>query len=749
MKKFLDFGKKLIPVRVLGADISQFAIVMHSAGAKKGAPVVPPWTGKAARILKSYIYRICGAELCVYYDIYPLKREHEILIGGTIRACDETAHEKFSDDEYAILTKSGNLIINGGKRGVLYGVYTFLEKYCGVRYLTDTVEKLADTEAVEIGEICERFNPVFEYRELCDWNAWDPDFSVKMKINGTFVRKLREEDGFGVGYAGGTAGLVHTFHELVPPEKYYREHPEYYALDANGNRDPSGLCFANEEMFSVLSENAEQWLKAEKSPTMISVSINDGNTFCQCEKCREIYGRGGNDTDALLEFVNKFARKIRETYPEILVDTISYGETEQPPRIVRPEQNVIVRVCTWCAGNYTIAQALHSKETAEDAILDRTRLAAERIQKLSELVSKIYVWDYPYCYHIINCHYPVLGVMRENYRFFAQHGVKGIFVNGETDTADFVGLKVYLLSKLLYDPYMSEEEFAAHAEDFLYGFYGRGGKYIAQFLQYAASLGRKGKAYSSLSSHADIYGLKLREDGTYDDTFIRKGQSYFEKALACAETDAERARIKKASLVLDSFELYYCMDHVMRKGSAEKQAEMIGRNKKYYEDIVAAGIPRITENTFFPVVKNFRQSPVEWEYWDAQCLAGDRNNENYARELYLLLPVQAAKGSVVSGDYLCKTNNENECGYFSYWSGGGFAETGKNFSWESTREEWQPVSIKGATVTDVYEFSERKGIPLDDIRIGLIPRQQKGILVKIEKMDAGAYLFIRKKEENL
>ena len=296
---------------------------------------------------------------------------------------------------------------------------------------------------------------------------------------------------------------------------------------------------------------------------------------------------------------------------------------------------------------------------------------------------------------------------------------------------------------------MSEEEFAAHAEDFLYGFYGRGGKYIAQFLQYAASLGRKGKAYSSLSSHADIYGLKLREDGTYDDTFIRKGQSYFEKALACAETDAERARIKKASLVLDSFELYYCMDHVMRKGSAEKQAEMIGRNKKYYEDIVAAGIPRITENTFFPVVKNFRQSPVEWEYWDAQCLAGDRNNENYARELYLLLPVQAAKGSVVSGDYLCKTNNENECGYFSYWSGGGFAETGKNFSWESTREEWQSVSIKGAMVTDVYEFSERKGIPLDDIRIGLIPRQQKGILVKIEKMDAGAYLFIRKKEENL
>ena len=169
-----------MPIRLCGADISQFAIVIHSSGAKKGAPVVPSWTEKAAKVFKKYIYRISGVELSISYDSYPLKREHEILIGGTIRLCDETAGENFSDDEYAILTRDGNLIINGGKRGILYGVYTFLEKYCGVRYLTDTVEKLADAEAVEIGEICERSRPVFEYRELCDWNAWDPDFSVKM-----------------------------------------------------------------------------------------------------------------------------------------------------------------------------------------------------------------------------------------------------------------------------------------------------------------------------------------------------------------------------------------------------------------------------------------------------------------------------------------------------------------------------------------------------------------------------------------
>ena len=114
---------------------------MHSAGGLKAPPDVPLWTEKAARVFRRYIYQISGAELPVYYDIYPLKREREILIGGTDRPCDGTAGENFSDDEYRIFVKDGNLIINGGKRGILYGVYSFLEKYCGVRYFTDTVEK--------------------------------------------------------------------------------------------------------------------------------------------------------------------------------------------------------------------------------------------------------------------------------------------------------------------------------------------------------------------------------------------------------------------------------------------------------------------------------------------------------------------------------------------------------------------------------------------------------------------------------
>mgnify|MGYP000245007357 CR=1 FL=1 len=196
MKKFLRLGERLLPITLCGEDIGKFALVLHSTGSVKGPPEMPAWTEKAGRIFKEYIYLISGIELSVYYDIYPLKREHEILIGGTLRSCDDTASISFDKEEYRFYTREGNLIINGGRRGILYGVYTFLEKYCGVRYLTDTVEKILDNEKIIIEEIEENYKPVFEYRELCDWNAWQSDFSVKMKLNGNFVRKLREEDGY-------------------------------------------------------------------------------------------------------------------------------------------------------------------------------------------------------------------------------------------------------------------------------------------------------------------------------------------------------------------------------------------------------------------------------------------------------------------------------------------------------------------------------------------------------------------------
>lgn len=231
MRKFLRIGQELTKIYIDGRSIEEYNIVVHSSGDLRSPGIMPVTTEKAAKVFQQYVALLTDITLPIIYDIYPLHTEKEIAIGGVFREYDTTRGEAYEEEEYEIKTVDGNLIINGGIRGILYGVYTFLEKYLGVRFFSATCERVLYQEKVELCKIDERFNPPFEYRDLCHWNIFDVDFSVKSKINGTFVRKLREEDGYGVGFAGGFAGLVHTYSLFCSPQKYFYEHPEYFSLD--------------------------------------------------------------------------------------------------------------------------------------------------------------------------------------------------------------------------------------------------------------------------------------------------------------------------------------------------------------------------------------------------------------------------------------------------------------------------------------------------------------------------------------
>ena len=241
MKKFLRLGEKLSSLFIGGYSISDFSIVIDGRTELRGISHALPTVAKAADTLQKYIHQITDVFVPIYFDIYPLCAKHEILIGGTKHENDLLKDEKFNDDDYAIIAKDGHLSINGGKRGLLYGVYAFLEML-GVRFFSKTCEKILYKEKINIGDISVRHYAVFEYRDICDWTGFDSDFSVKSRVNGSFARRLRPEDGDGVGFAGGFAGLCHTFGPLLPPTKYFQVHPEWFALMEDGTRNPGGFC---------------------------------------------------------------------------------------------------------------------------------------------------------------------------------------------------------------------------------------------------------------------------------------------------------------------------------------------------------------------------------------------------------------------------------------------------------------------------------------------------------------------------
>ena len=119
------------------------------------------------------------------------------------------------------------------------------------------------------------------------------------------------------------------------------------------------------------------------------------------------------------------------------IDTISYADVKQPPEIVKPEDNVIIRVCA------SKGVSGLSLQDAANANVAKAQDYIERINELSAITDKIYVWDYPYNYVTTNSIFPILHTLREDVRYYVEHSVKGMFINGQTDTCDFDDLKIY------------------------------------------------------------------------------------------------------------------------------------------------------------------------------------------------------------------------------------------------------------------------------------------------------------------
>ena len=162
-----------------------------------------------------------------------------------------------------------------------------------------------------------------------------------------------------------------------------------------------------------------------------------------------------------------------------------------------------------------------SGKTLEDIIDFHVKFEVKRINELSAITDKIYIWDYPYDYVTTNAIFPILHTLREDMRYYVDHSVKGIFINGQTDASDFDDLKIYLLAKVMFDPYMSAEEYERHMMEFLEGYYGAGWKELYRFILMSEKASAK-KQFDRWSPPQKVIPLKYDKDGKVDYTFMNK-----------------------------------------------------------------------------------------------------------------------------------------------------------------------------------------------------------------------------------
>lgn len=422
----------------------------------------------AAAELSAFLTQITGAKFQTSAAA-PSKNIARILVGpGAAKQTDpDFTTEGLGADGIVIRTVGNDLILAGGQpRGTLYAVYTFLEDNLGCRWWSSKVSTIPKKPTITIPNLNIRYVPILEYREPFWFDAFDPDWAVRNKSNGNRPA-LDAKRGGKHTYQG----FVHTFNPLIPPQTYFKDHPEWFSL-LKGKRtaDHSQLCLTNEEMRKELLKNLRTHLRQNPAATIASVSQNDWRNNCQCPKCAEIEKAEESPAGLMLRFVNSVAADIEEEFPNVAISTLAYQYTRKPPKLTKPRPNVIVRLCSIeCSFSTPLAN-------------DRNKKFRDDIVGWSKIANRLYIWDYTtnFRHHIMP--HPNLKVLGPNVKFFADHSVKGIFEQGAytTNGAEMAELRAWVLAKLLWNPNLDGQKLI---DEFIAGYYGPAAPHIKAYLK--------------------------------------------------------------------------------------------------------------------------------------------------------------------------------------------------------------------------------------------------------------------------
>lgn len=515
----------------------------------------------AATELQNFLREVTGAELPIQLESEVAAGARQVLVGPGTRLKElapEVDWPALGSDGIVLKTVGPHLILAGGRpRGTLYAVYTFLEEIVGCRWWTATESFIPHRPTLEVPELDRTYVPKLRYREAFYRGAFDSPFAARLKCNGHFARIPPE---YGGHYT--LLGWCHTFYRLLPPEKYFAEHPDWYS-EINGRRTAEGaqLCLTNPQMRAELVRQALEWIRQAPEAGLISIAQNDWGGRCQCESCRALEEQEGSPSGPLIHFVNAVAEEIEKEYPNFLVETLAYQYTRSAPQRVKPRHNVIVRLCSI---ECSFSQPLGSGPQNESFRRD--------VEAWSAIAPNLYVWNYVTNFANYLLPHPNMRSLAADIRFFVDHRTIGLFEQGDAGSScgDFVELRAWLLAHLMWDPSLDENQLIA---EFLAGYYGPAAPFLKSYLDLVHDAVAREGTYLSCFMEETPY-LTLEDLNQATELFDQAQQ-------AVAEDPVLRRRVRRARLPLD---LVWLQRYRTLKGLARAE----GKPFRGPEDPVAA-----------------------------------------------------------------------------------------------------------------------------------------------------------------
>lgn len=554
-----------------------------------------PVTRYAAEELARFLGEIAGCAFRIVNDKQEPQKQ-DILVGLSKRTA-HYAHRiaALPREGYFYCNDGENLVFGGNGRGLLYGVYAFLEDELGIRFFNPDVTHVPRRSRIEIGALDRTDAPVMEYREPSIWEVRSNEYAVRRRVNGNFSRSRVEKFGGGVGYALGY--FVHTFTRLLPPDIYFDEHPEYYA-EINGQRirEKTQLCLSNPEVLELVKKRVLEELRKQPDSMLFSVSQDDNYNGCTCPKCRAVDEEEGSMAGSMIRFVNQVAEAVEEEFPDVVIDTLAYQYTRKPPKLTRPRHNVSVRLCSIeCCFIHPLRECRCDDPDAPN--IDLSAPFAEDLIGWGKICNRLYVWDYVTNFSHYWMPHPNFHVLADNVRFFAENGVKGVFEQGcaAPGGGEFTGLRSYILSKALWNPDLDENLLI---DEYLTGVYGTAAPYLRKYLETVYD------AANAAGKHLYCFNHPDKPWHTMD--LVEKCEKLFDEAEKVADNEEILLRIQKQRLAVR-----YLRILLTPKGSTERNALIA----EFEPDAINFGVTMLWERRDMDFCLRVLEGKEDPGYW--------------------------------------------------------------------------------------------------------------------------------------
>jgi hypothetical protein len=467
-------------VIICGLLLCVFASYAGKVVVNATAPIVissnaPEVTRYAAKELQLHLKKITGRVHKIVTDKENI-RGFKILVGRS-RYTKGSIPAEFERGTFVVKGDKNKLILAGddwdlkmngkyfkfhpqaSRKGSVFAVCDFLEKFCGVRWFWPgksgtVIEKKAQVAFPDKLSINEK--PSFLYRSFF---LYRPSQEQCRDIY-TWAIRNRAETAIGDPWC-----CAHSWAYILT-NKYFKKHPEYYSL-IKGKRMPflenrkgkvlghsRQICTSNPSVKNIF---IDYYRKTARDGSIKSISADDGLGFCECPKCKALdhpglYGpadgyKGLVLSDRIFTFVNNVAKGLAKTNPKSNVGMLSYTVTITPPKTIKKiEANVVISMAQINAF-YNFPESIGNKK------YNRKRYV-EWAKKVSQFICREYLGDF----HFHGVTHPFTKIIAEDIKYLkTQKKFIGMIWEQDMDYASN-HLNYYLALRLLWNSKLTREE---------------------------------------------------------------------------------------------------------------------------------------------------------------------------------------------------------------------------------------------------------------------------------------------------